>query len=162
MPTFSQLWANHPIINGDAPLLDKGVYANQCAINVSAALLNSGVSMRSFRGAWSWQKNKPKYAIRAEELASWLASGAAPLPATLTKYSDEEVKNVFDKIANKQGIIFFKDYYGPGMSGDHIDFYNGSRLTERTSWLRIHTGISISGFWSDFTKSKAVWLWELP
>ena len=43
MPTFSELWKQHPNIAGDAPILDKTVYENQCAINLSAALMRCGV-----------------------------------------------------------------------------------------------------------------------
>lgn len=162
MPTFAQLWAHHPNIKGDGPLLDKAVYENQCAINLSAALMRSGVDMSKYTGVWSWQKDKPKYAIRAEELANWLATGAAHLPAKLMQFSGKEVKDAFDKIDEKSGIIFMKDYYGPGMSGDHIDLFNGSRLTNISSWFRINWGISIEGYWSDYTKAKAIWFWQLP
>ena len=62
---------------GDAPLLDKKVYENQCAINLSAALIRSGISMNGYIGAWSWEKGKPKYAIRAQELANWLTTPAS-------------------------------------------------------------------------------------
>lgn len=37
MPAFVTRWSNHPNIKGDVPLLDKAVYENQCAINLSAA-----------------------------------------------------------------------------------------------------------------------------
>ncbi|SEL91691.1 hypothetical protein SAMN05216359_1253 [Roseateles sp. YR242] len=50
MPTFAELWANHPTIKGDAPLLDTKVYENQCAINMSASLMRSGVGLKSFTG----------------------------------------------------------------------------------------------------------------
>ena len=162
MPTFAQLWANHPIIKGDAPLLDRGVYQNQCAINMSASLMRSGVDMSRYTGVWSWQKDKPKYAIRAEELAQWLATGAAHLPTKLTKFvGKEKVKDAFDKIDDKTGIIFLKDYYGPGQSGDHIDLFNGSRMTERFSWFRIQWGVSWEGMWTDYLKSREIWFWQM-
>lgn len=161
MPTFAQLWANHPTIKGDAPLLDRGVYPNQCAINVSAALVRSGVDMSRYSGTRSWQEGKPKYAIRAEELAHWLATGAAHLPARLTKYAGKAVAGAFDKMDGKAGLIFLKDYYGPGLSGDHIDLFNGSRMTDWSSWIRIQTGFSIPEYWSDYRKAAAIWFWQL-
>lgn len=161
MPTFAQLWANHPVIKGDTPLLDSAVYQNQCAINMSAALLRSGVDMRTYPGAKSWQKDKPKYAIRAEELANWLATGAAHLPTKLIKFAGEDVKSAFDKIDGKTGIIFLQDYYGPGLSGDHIDLFNKNRMTNLSSWFRIATGFSYEGRWSDYKKSKTIWLWDM-
>lgn len=162
MPTFLQLWESHPNVKGDGPLLDKAVYENQCAINMSAALIRAGVDMKTYRGTWSWQKDRARYAIRAEELANWLAGGASRLPAKLTKYNGEEASEAFEKVDHKKGIIFFKDYYGPGMTGDHIDLYNRSRMTEVFSWFRIHARISLSGVWSDFRKAKSIWFWELP
>lgn len=157
MPAFTTLWNNHPNIKGDTPVLDKQVYENQCAINMSAALLRSGVNMNSFHGVRSWEKDKPKYAIRAQELADWLAKQAPNLHAGFSKHSGKEV---FDKIGKKQGMIFFQNYWGPGMQGDHIDLWNGVRLTTLSSWPRIHLHLS-GGGWSDFRKSQSVWFWEL-
>lgn len=74
MATFAELWKNHPNITGEEPLLDKRQYENQCAINLYAALQRSGINVKSFHGQLSWQKDKPRYAIRAQEVANWLAS----------------------------------------------------------------------------------------
>jgi len=158
MPPFSNLWANHPNIKGDAPLLDKKVYPNQCAINLYAALERSGVKVKSFRGQLSWQKNQPKYAIRAQELADWLASPLSRMP-TVQKFPGKEV---FEKIDGKKGIIFFQNYWGPGNQGDHIDLWDGSRLTDWRSWARIHLYISWEGYWDDFRKAESVWYWAIP
>lgn len=158
MPTFATLWNNHPNIQGDAPLLDKKVYENQCAINMSAAWLRSGMILSGYTGALSWEKGKTKYAIRAQELANWFASPYSHLPK-IQKFSGKEV---FEKIRGKTGIIFFQNYWGGGSQGDHIDLWNGSRLTDWTSWIRIQGGISIPGLWSDFKKSEAIWFWPVP
>lgn len=56
-PSFATLWANHPNIKGDGALLDKDVYTDQCAINVGAAFIRSNLSLDSFHGVFSWQKN---------------------------------------------------------------------------------------------------------
>ena len=161
MPTFAELWKNHPVISGNTPVLDKKVYQNQCAINMSVSLINCGVNMDSFSGARSWEKDKPKYAIRAEELAAWLDRNAVLLPGKVRKFTGRDVETAFDRIKGGTGVIFFKDYYGPGQSGDHIDLYNKVRLTEMTSWFRVSFGISWEGVWSDFRKSKAIWYWEM-
>jgi hypothetical protein len=106
MTSFASLWSNHPHVKGDGPLLDKRVYENQCAINLSAALMRSGVSMSSYNGAWSWQKDKPKYAIRAQELANWLGAGGSRLSTKVEKLQGVEV---FGEVEGKRGI--------PGRSG---------------------------------------------
>ena len=157
MPRFIQLSNNHPNITDEVPLLDKRQYPNQCAVNIYEALKKSGVNVNSFYGQLSWQKDKPKYAIRARELADWLASPANPVQARVEKYSGEEV---FDKIRGRTGIIFFQNYWGLGNQGDHIDLWNGVRLTHWTSWLRIQLRIS-GGGWSNYRQAETVWFWQI-
>jgi hypothetical protein len=165
MTTFATLWSNHPTVKGEPPLLDKKVYENQCAINLSAALMRSGVSMKSYGGAWSWQKDKPKYAIRAQELANWLCTPAmSPLATRVQKFGGQDV---FDRIDLNTGIVFFQNYWGPGNQGDHIDLWNGRRLTDWFTWMRIHARIGSFGVHSitplsDFKKSQSVWFWAMP
>ena len=163
MLSFSNLWANHSNVKREAPLLDKSTYQNQCAINLYAALVRSGVNAKTFRGQLSWQKNKPKYAIRAQELADWLASsfgrsGGVRMPQ-VQKFSG---KDVFEKIKGKRGIIFFQNYYGPGNQGDHIDLWDGSRLTHWASWIQIYARLGSVGFRSDYRGSESVWFWHVP
>ena len=162
---FAELWKNHPNITGEESLLDKRQYENQCAINLYAALQRSGVNVKSFHGQLSWQKDKPKYAMRAQEVVDWLASAAHPIfPAKVEKFGGKEV---FEKINGKTGIIFFQNYWGVGNQGDHIDLWNGSRLTDWFTWVRIHVRIGSFGVhsiapMSDFEKSQSVWFWALP
>ena len=152
MPRFPQLWNNHPNVTDEGPLLDKRQYPNQCAVNIYEALKKSGVNVNSFYGQLSWQKDKPKYAIRAQELADWLASPANPVHTRVEKYSGEEV---FDKIRGRTGIIFFQNYWGLGNQGDHIDLWNGSRLTDWRTWFTIHI------YGETYSKSEKVWFWEM-
>ena len=134
------------------------------AINLSVALIRSGVDMRTFPGQWSWQKDKPKYAIRAQELANWLATPASHLHSNVEKLSANEV---FDHTAGKRGIqgrtgiVFFQHYWGPGANGDHIDLWNGSRLTDLLSWVRIHARIGSFGIGTDYRKAKSVWFFPI-
>jgi hypothetical protein len=163
MPDFQTIWNNHPIIKRDAPILDRGTYTNQCAINLSAALIRSGVSLDGFRGARSWQKDQPKYPIRAQELANWLKTTFPRLPRRFEAVSPKEFSQ---KLSGKRGIIFFQNYWGPGNQGDHIDLWNGSRLTDWRTWARIHVrigshGLHDLGAGSDFKKAAAVWFWGL-
>jgi hypothetical protein len=164
MPTFATLWINHPLIKGDAPLLDKTQYENQCAINLYAALQRSGVNVMSFRGQLSWQKDKPKYAIRAQEVADWLASPARPIPTTVEKFAGREVfGEVKDKrgIKGRTGIVYFQNYWGVGAQGDHIDLWNGTRLTDMLSLMRIYARIGSLGLGPDYRKAQSVWFWAV-
>lgn len=165
MPPFIKLWSNHPHVKGEPLLLDKKVYENQCAINLSAALLRSGVNMKSYTGTWSWQTGKPKYAIRAQELAEWLASPVSGVPAKVEKYSGKEVFGEIEGkkgIKGRSGIIFFRDYWGTGAQGDHIDLWNGFRLTDMLSWVRIYARIGSVGLGTDYRKAQSAWFWPLP
>ena len=159
MPTFQQLWSNHPTVKDEDPLLDERQYQNQCAINLYAALQRSGLNVKTFHGQLSWQKDRPKYAIRAQELANWLARPGILPGIKVQKFVGKEV---FEKIKGNRGIIFFQNYWGPGNQGDHIDLWNGNRLTDWKSLARIHLYISWEGIWSDYRKSDAVWFWAVP
>src|SRR5690606_24209471 len=108
MTNFQKIWSNHPIIKGDDPVLDKKVYENQCAINLSAALMRSGIQLTGFRGALSWQKGAPKYAIRAQELADWLQTTFPRVPMKCEKVAPKEFSA---KLSQKRGIIFFQNYW---------------------------------------------------
>lgn len=164
MTSFETLWKNHPTVTGEGPLLDTRQYPNQCAVKLYAALQRSGVNVRSFPGQLSWQKENPKYAIRAQEMADWLSSPANPIQSKVEKYSGKEA---FEKIGGRTGIVFFQNYWGTGLQGDHIDLWNGSRLTDWFTWVRIHVRIGSFGVHSiapvsDYEKSMAIWFWELP
>jgi hypothetical protein len=88
--------------------------------------------MSTFKGARCWHQHKPAHILRAEELANWLKSPFSPF----RKVSTFQAKDGFTKIQGKRGIIFFKDYYGPGNTGDHIDLWNGRMLTRYSSWFQ--------------------------
>jgi Type VI secretion system (T6SS), amidase effector protein 4 len=157
-PSFATLWSNHPTIKGDDALLDKDVYKDQCAINVGAAFIRSSLSMESFRGVYSWQKDSPRYPIRAQELANWLDSGMSGLMARTEKYTGKEG---FDKIAKRTGIVFIQNYWGEGRQGDHIDLWNGSRMTELISYFRIQWHFSLEGVFTDMRLAQAIWFWQV-
>ena len=158
VPAFSMVCSEHPTIKGDAPLLDHKVYQNQCAVNLYAALQRSKVDVSTFKGAMSWQKDAPKYAIRAQEVSDWLDTGACGFGRSTVLPAD----NPFESISGRTGVVFFQNYYGPGLSGDHIDLFNSTRMTALSSWPRIHLGIHWQGLWSDYRNSRMIRFWMLP
>lgn len=165
MQTFRLLWSNHPNVKGEEPLLDKRQYQDQCAINLYAALQRSGINVKTFHGQLSWQKDKPKYAIRAQELANWLASPTHPIsPAKAEKFAGKEVFGEVEGkrgIKGRTGIVFFQNYWGTGAQGDHIDLWNGHRLTDMLSWVRIYARIGSFGLGTDYKKAQTVWFWAI-
>ncbi len=130
---FSTLWSNYPVAK---PYIEKATgkppkgFENQCAIKVSEALQGSGVDLKSFKGA-SVSIHGKRAAIRAEELTSWLANQSIP---GIGKGEIITGKDWEERIKNRKGIISFENYWArPGETsaptGDHIDLWNGSRLT---------------------------------
>ncbi|SEB00995.1 type VI secretion system amidase effector protein Tae4 [Variovorax sp. YR216] len=167
---FSDLWKNHPHVTGEGPVLDKKVYNDQCAINLAVALIRSGMNLDGFKGTRSWQQDRPKYPIRAQELADWLARTPTGIPFGPKRFKGNEIENkesgesVFDRIplSVSTGIVFFQNYWGSGRQGDHIDLWNSRRLTDVSSWLRLRYRISWEGYWSNYLKSESIWFWPIP
>lgn len=156
MISFKKLWKNHPTVESfidDAPCKVNGkrAFTNQCAIRMGQALHKSGIKLDSFKGAKCWHNHQPTHILRAEELANWIKSPFSPLKNIIVfKGADG-----FSQISGRKGIIFFKDYYGPGDQGDHIDLWNGSRLTKFKTWIEF-------AFRGGKHYAKAdIWFWPL-
>ena len=167
MLTFQKLWNNHPTITGeDNPCTTNGKvnFSDQCAIRVGVALQACGVNTAHIPGArHCWYHDKSAgHVLAAEELANGLKRYPIPGLGKLQKVQPEEFKNI---LRGKRGIIFFKDYWRRdgelfrNRSGDHIDIWNGSRLTAWNTWARIQLNLSWEGSWSDYKKSKKIWFW---
>jgi len=160
---FKELWDYYP----DESPCDKKVFSNQCAIKVGSALAKCGVKTTTLvtkkRHCW-FHKNIDGHVLSAEELAAGLKKtkikGIHP-PVVL------DASGYKTKIAGKKGIIFFKDYWLRTVdrpdrpTGDHIDLWNGSRITDVSSWFRVQFGIVYEGVWSDFEKSNTVIFWRV-
>lgn len=171
--TFSELWAAYP--DQEDPFRDPETgeipaYAdNQCAIRLSVTLHNVGVEMKSFRGGGQIRIDGKRTALRAGEMAQWLKLrpfAGIPAPRDITG-SDWQ-----DKIKGRTGVVFFSGYWARKTdsagqtTGDHIDLWNGSKLTSPgiggrlASFMRFTVGIS-SAWYSDLGKSKQILFWEI-
>ncbi|MEJ2455374.1 MAG: type VI secretion system amidase effector protein Tae4 [Candidatus Thiodiazotropha sp.] len=152
MTSFSKMWDNHP--TGEFPCTEssgKKAYTNQCAIRMGVAFDKAGVSTKTFKGARCWHEHAPKHILRAEELAEWLKGPFTPFG----KVETFEAASGFSRISGRTGVIFFKDYYGSNGQGDHIDLWNGSRLTKFVSWFDF---LFMGG--SHYAKAT-VWFWPV-
>lgn len=168
---FRDLWDGYPSEKpyvdpktGDVP---KG-FENQCAIKVSVALHAATVTLSGFRGAYVFINNE-KAATRAQDLAAWLrvqrVSGLPLAPQTIAGEDWQQ------KIKGRTGIVYFADYWlRPGEkkpTGDHIDLWNGSRLTASglegalVTIARFGLGINAGPGFSDLGKSKTILFWEV-
>lgn len=169
MLTFNTLWKNHPEIFGDAaPCRTNGAknFSDQCAINLGVALRRSGADLSGFRGVrYCWQHPKSEgHVLAAEEMAKALSRANIPGIQPVKKVKPEDFE---DMLVGQQGIIFFKDFWRRGnetfgnRSGDHIDLWNGRRLTDWLSYPRIQLGFSIEGTFSDYHQSREIWFWSV-
>ena len=174
MVTFQKLWENHPTItDNDNPCKTNGKsnYPNQCAIRVGASLAKRGVNISRIPEALHcWHKHDKSlgHIIRAEELANGLNRHIIPRLQKAVKGSPDDFAK---KLSGKRGIIFFKDddqrtnngkkESVRNRSGDHIDLWNGSRLTNWFTWVKIQAEFSWEGSFSDFGKSKEVSFWRV-
>ena len=166
---FETIWRNypdgHPCIDPKTGKPPKG-FSDQCAIRVGYALEKSGVSFASLNGKRC--PCGPKHGgmiAGAQELANWLGPKrfpGCPQPETYTG------RDAFEQIRGRSGIIFLANYWqrdnekGATRTGDHIDLWNGSRMTAYSSWFRVHLGVSWEGVWSDFRGASKVLFWAIP
>lgn len=180
MLTFKHLWDNHPTVTGnDNPCTKNGKpnFPNQCAIRMGVALAKCGVETFRIPGTthfWHGHDKSAGHIVRAEELAKGLDKYRIAGIQGTTKITPDKFAKA---LSGKTGIIFFKDYWQRtnngkqesfrNRSGDHIDLWNGSRLTSVSSWVMIHMRLgnfglhSISDEWSNYEDSKAIWFWRV-
>lgn len=139
-PAFINLWNSYPTVNDPCD----GPWSNQCAIRMSLAL-NDEKTLLVDRFTYSEPKCAHGHARGAESLANWLWRRHLGRPSIFT--SGAIAKRT---LAEKNGIIFFKDCYPRGgeirATGDHIDL-----------WQRGMT----KGYNDPGNKSAQVWFWEL-
>jgi hypothetical protein len=170
--TFAALWDAYP---GSKPYVDANSgkvpagYENQCAIKVGVALHGVGVGMKSFHGA-TVELGGKKAAVRATELADWLKKQAIQgIASSAEKITGEKWQ---EQISGRSGIVYFSNYWArPGEAasptGDHIDLWNGSRLTASgfegtvVTLLRFGLGVSSGPGFSDLGKAELILFWEV-
>lgn len=175
---FANLWASYP---SAYPYVDPKTgkpppgYENQCAIKVSVAIHGVGVEMKSFRGAAERVGGLPA-ALLASQLAAWLKQqpfcGLPKAPENVTGADWQ------DKIRSRTGIVYFADYWTRNAkekasgrpTGDHIDLWNGSRLTAtgRSFFSTMGRRLGLGSFgagtswgYSDLGRSSEILFWEI-
>ena len=170
---FADLWSGYP--KTPTPYTDPKtgkvpkMYSNQCAIRVSLSIHSVGVTMKSFKGATLTVDGK-RTAIRAQELADWIKlQPFCGIPQKAETITGDDWQ---DKIKGRTGIVFFKDYWAregeSNATGDHIDLWNGSKLTAPSttgalhSFARFTLGIRrIPLIYADLGQSKQILFWEV-
>jgi hypothetical protein len=145
---FSVLWASHP--STQHPAIDSPcspTFSNQCAIRMGVSLTSSGVPLNGYRGTFCWFHHGRNHPIRAEELAGWLEE-TCPIvgAAEISRRKNGKQASAAD-YSGRQGIVLFRNFWGVGNQGDHIDLWDGTRMTH--------------GELNYFTRSEEIWFWDM-
>ena len=172
MVKFNQLWKNHPTIQKETypckSTSGKKNFNDQCAIRMGACLAKSGVNTTKIvsKNRHCWQHDVSYgHILAAEELANGLKRCIIPGIQKMDKFDSSQFQR---ELNHKQGIIFFKDFWQRTIngkkeifrnrSGDHIDLWNGSRLTDWRTWFAISNVFNTGGAYG---KSKEIWFWRV-
>lgn len=158
--SFKALHDAHPMTLGehDPCRNEKGdpAFANQCAIRLGIALKGAGVKVPASSAKQCWYKGHEQHCLLAEQLAGWILLQKSKFGKADKKVGkDWDATNGVDVsyFKDKQGIIFFKDFWKrtdaeKSPTGDHIDIWDGQKQG--------------SGSDDYFQRSKQLWFWALP
>lgn len=144
---FNDLWNAYPADNSPcqnsagAPNFD-----NQCAIRMGLCLIGAGVNLSSCRAVRCWHGHGRLHILRAQELADWLTERQARREFGAVEIRSRATYTVYH---GRNGIAFFRNFYGSGNQGDHIDLWEGS------------TGTLLTGARDYFSRSQEVWFWHI-
>jgi hypothetical protein len=101
-----------------------------------------GVDLKAFKGARCWYQGHQHHVLRAQELADWLRTTPSLLgPVEIRR------KVTSSDYLGRTGLVFFKNFWGEGNQGDHIDLWDGDELR--------------AGATDYFERSEQVWFWPL-
>lgn len=157
---FKNMWDSHPSKLRPTPdhhpckkKDGSSAFENQCAIRLGIALSGGGMNMKAYTKARCWYGHSTVHALRAQELADWLAlTSQLGAPTKFKAKKGENLEStVLGAINGKKGIVFCQDFWAPSpggaMVGDHIDLWDGSAMAH--------------GATTYFKPAKQVWFWEV-
>jgi len=148
MKKFNELWELHPSNNGNQTPCwnneeNKPRWEAQCSIRMGICLQKAGLDLSDYKGVKCWFKECKEseyiHTLRAEELGNYLK----------TKLFKPEIRSnvTYRNYIHRQGIVLFRNFWGPGESLDHIDLWSG--------------GVMTCGDEEYFSRSGQIWFWEL-
>lgn len=151
---FNTLWQQHPTVRGNqTPCVTREgapAYKDQCAIRMGVCFEQAGLSLSSYKGTRCDLHRK--HTLRVEEFCKWLSS--SPYRGW-PKVESMRGPDFQRKLRGRTGIVVFLNYYGAGNRGDHIDLWNGSRLS---AWI---TGIRLSLGLHRYDQAERVLFWAI-
>jgi hypothetical protein len=153
---FADLWRNHPSNASpadNAPCKKRSgasAFENQCVIRLGEALTRSGVDLSPFRGTFCWHRHGKRHPLKVEQFKHYVDSDNALFAPY---YADKYVKTrsglqkTYHHFLGSTGIVCFRNFWGAGNRGDHIDLWNGARVAH--------------GDLDFFERSKEIWFWQI-
>ena len=140
---FDKLWKAYPNDHDPCRAADGTPnFPNQCAIRLGLALIDGGVDLSRFSGAGCWFGHGGKHVLRGEELSDWMRKHPAIFGRCEIRTGVDE--SVYQ---GRRGIIFCRNFWGPGNQGDHMDLWNRSYMK--------------TGNPGYISRSSEVWFWEI-
>lgn len=155
--TFSALWDNHPS-NLDADNepcktpAGEPAFENQCAIRMGVTLTRCGYTVTGITRCWLHPASEG-HKLRAQEVANWIKARPTEFGAVAIKKKADGVTKA--DYAGKTGLIFFMNFWGTGMQGDHVDVWNGSK---QASYISHPDPLAGDDY---FERAQEVWFWEI-
>jgi Type VI secretion system (T6SS), amidase effector protein 4 len=151
---FDIFWDNHPSNQEppvEAPCMTDGEpnFPNECCIRFGAMLAKSGINLKTYTGEFCWYKGHPKHhTLRVEEMKLWLNSKHVKFvkKAEISKRSHGRQKT-WEDYEGKRGIICFRNFWGDNNQGDHIDLWDGKRISHGSN--------------DYFERSEEIWYWKM-
>lgn len=154
MAGSSKLWQSYPDTKSPCSTNGSPNFTNQCAIRMGVCFEAAGVKTGKFNVARCWyHPREAGHILRAEELAKVLSSGAISGVGRVEKYKGTEG---FQKIQGRTGIVFFENYWGTGLQGDHMDLWYRDKITKFWDTL-IEVRLFRGG---KYTKGN-IWFWPV-
>ncbi len=136
---------------------DRQRVANPCAMRVSHALGECGVTFKSYPARRMCAAHPGEHhCLSARELADWLALQPFVGCRKMQVFTSDQWRA---RIAGRSGILYFDHDDAAAASGaadGHIDLWNGSRMTDWSSGVRIRFGIVMPGIWPDLRHARTV------
>jgi len=125
MLDFQQLWDNYPQEWHPCKNLATGVpnFENQCAIRMGVALSRCGFKFNDFNGDFCWfHPESDAHILRVEELLRYLKKKLPKEILTIATKKHDPIS--YEICEGRHGIIVFRNFWGRGNQGDHIDLIN--------------------------------------
>ena len=161
MVMFATLWNNYP--DEEFPCMHDGnpTYPHQCSIRMGTCFARSGVQLPRVPHC----RVHPRSSGHLLGVPAVIQGLRRHRPCGFGREERLDPGRFEEQIADRSGVIAFENYWvregERRRSGDHIDLWNGTRLTSWTSVFRIHLGINIDGLWSDFHRSERISFWPV-